>query len=356
MTLRVGLIGCGFIGGIHSLALRGLIKGGLVDARVVAVCDTQLDKAAAFGKPHGAKVVTTDPAVVFAVVDAVWICTPTNTHRALVEQAAAAGVAIYCEKPLAMALADVDAMRRLVDDAGVPHQVGLVLRQSAPFAAVAQLLAGSAVERGRVMAATLRDDQYFPNQGQYGSAWRADVRQAGGGTLLEHSIHDLDLLAWILGPIVTVSCRTANYAGFPGVEDVAVATLTHASGSTSSLVSVWHQVLARPSTRRLEVFCERSLLWVDDEVAGPVHELAGDRPIEHGTPPFGPDLTGFVARDEWKLALIGYAAAARAFCAAIAAGRAPTPGFDVALTAHRVADAAYRSAGSGGLPVEVALL
>ena len=48
------------------------------------------------------------------------------------------------------------------------------------------------------MATVLRDDQYFPIQGFYGSTWRKDVTQAGGGTLIEHSIHDVDVLRWLL--------------------------------------------------------------------------------------------------------------------------------------------------------------
>jgi len=355
MTTRVAIVGCGFIGGIHSRALKGLIGGGLADARVVAVADADTERAAGFAAAHGADVCTDDPATAIAEADAVWICTPTSSHRALVETAAAAGVAVYCEKPLATTLDDVLAMATLVEQAGVAHQVGLVLRSAQAIATLHRVATDASVA-GRPMAAVLRDDQYFPNQGQYGSAWRADVAVAGGGTLIEHSIHDLDLLAWVLGPIRRVTCRTANFAGHDGVEDVAMVTAEHAGGATSSLISVWHQILSRPSTRRIEVFGEQALVWLDDEMAGPVHVERATGVETIPTPTGDGWLDQLAVPPAWRPGLAAYAAADRSFLDAIAAGRRPEPGFDVAVAAHLVADAAYRSAAAGGVPTTVALL
>jgi predicted dehydrogenase len=352
--IRVAIIGCGWIGAVHSRALRGLIRSGLCDAAVVAACDPDLERALAFARPHGAEIATTEPAEALAAADAVWICTPTGSHRALVGQAAAAGLAIYCEKPLAPTLADAVAMTDAVEAAGVPAQVGLVLRAEAPIAELQRLTNDGAL--GRPMAAVYRDDQYFPIQGRYASSWRADAAVAGGGTLIEHSIHDLDVLAWVLGPIEEVTCRTANYAGHEGVEDVAACTFTHTSGATSSLVSVWHQVMTRPSLRRIEVFCEQALLWLDDEIAGPVHVERSEGPSEVEARTGEGWLERLAVPDDYREAIGPYAAADRAFLDTVASGQAPNPGFDVALTAHRVADAAYRSAAVGGVPTTVALL
>lgn len=364
VTVRVGIIGCGWIGGVHSRAVRALIRAGVVDADVVAACDADLERAEAFARVHGASVATSEPAAVVAVADAVWICTPTSTHRALVELAVSAGRAIYCEKPLAPNMTDVVAMTETVRAAGVPNQVGLVMRSEAPIATLQRLANGDDAlgrpeaenELGRPMAAVFRDDQYFPIQGRYASLWRSDVSVAGGGTLIEHSIHDLDVLAWVLGDVTEISCRTSNYAGHPGIEDVAVATLAHASGATSSLVSVWHNVMTRPSIRRIEVFCERALLWLDDDGMGPVHveQSAGALQVDART---GEGLiAGLALPDEYREALAPYVVADRDFLDAVATGREPSPGFDVALAAHRVADAAYRSAALGGMPTAVALL
>src|SRR5258708_23846918 len=122
----------------------------------------------------------------------------------------------------------------------------------------------------------MRDDQYFPVQGLYGSTWRGDVVNAGGGTVIEHSIHDIDVLRWILGDPVEVSARTASRFGYPGIEDTAAATFTYPEGAVAQLTSVWHQVLSRESSRRLEVFCEKALLSTDDDYLGPLHVETDD--------------------------------------------------------------------------------
>jgi predicted dehydrogenase len=352
------MIGCGWIGSVHSRAIKGLIDGAFVDARVVATCDQHLERAESFADPHGARLATTDPVELIAAVDAVWICTPTSAHRALVEAAAAAGVAIYCEKPLATTMPDVHAMAAAVATAGVVNQVGLVLRVEGPMLALHHLLADEGRPFGSPMTAILRDDQFFPIRGQYasrgGGAWRADVAQAGGGALLEHSIHDLDALAWLLGPITEVSCRTANFAGHPGIEDLATVTLTHGTtGVTSTLVSVWHDLLSRPSTRRLEIFCQKALLWLDREDTGPVRVEAHDRTYDVASDTLDGWVRDLPVPAPWRQGLAPYALADRAFLDAVAAGRPASPDVATAVVAHTVADAAYRSAAEGGRPIAV---
>jgi predicted dehydrogenase len=361
-ALRVAVIGCGFIGGAHSRALRALHHAGEVDAPVVAVCDVDRERAGAFAVAHGGAVATTDAAAAMDAADVVWICTPTSTHRGLVEQAVERGLAVYCEKPLATRLPDAVAMTAAVHGAGVPHQVGLVLRASSALQEVARLVGQAGAESGapgplgRAMTAILRDDQFFPISGHYGSTWRADVAVAGGGTLLEHSVHDLDLLRWLLGPVERVTAMTANFAGHPGVEDLAVATLAHAGGAVSSLISVWHEIMSRPSTRRLEVFCERGLVWLDDEQAGPVHvQRDGGSEVIDTTGQEERFLAALGIPEAWRRALRLYLVADRDFLACLASGRRPTPGFDDALVAHELADAAYRSAAQGGQPLPIAL-
>ncbi len=356
-VVNIGVVGCGLIGGAHSRALRSLFNAGLVDGRVVATCDPHLDRAEAFARAHDSDMATSDPHEVFAASDAVWICTPTSSHRPLVEAAAAAGVAIYCEKPLAPTIGDVLAMADAVAAAGVANQVGLVLRAEAPFMRLHSLLDSGQDQLGQPMTAIMRDDQFFPIQGRYaasgGGLWRADVIQAGGGALLEHSIHDLDVLAWLLGPIVEVSARTANFAGHPGIEDLAVVTLVHAGGATSTLVSIWHDVLSRPSLRRLEVFCRRALLWLDDENRGPIHVESAASAHEVAADTVDGWVSELPLSDEWREGLAPYAIADRAFLDALAAGTDPSPSFEVAVRAHLVADACYRSATAGGAPISV---
>lgn len=356
MTVRIALVGCGFIGGVHSVALRALIGGGLVDARVVSAYDTDPSRAARFAGAHDGCTVAATLGQALDGADAVWVCTPTSSHLGAVAAACERGLAVFCEKPLAPSLAESEELVRLVADAGVAAQVGLVLRAAPVFGRLHDALQDAAAN-GPVMSAVFRDDQFFPVQGHYASTWRADRAVAGGGALIEHSIHDLDVLAWLLGPVEQVSASTANWAGHPGIEDVAHATLTHASGARSALVTLWHGILSRPSTRRLEVFCRDRLFWLDDDLTGPLHVEgpAGPEP-DQGPDAAFLDLAGSLpVPEEWRVSLAGYAAADRAFVASVAEGRPPDPGLDEALRAHVLADAVYRSAASG-LPVTVALL
>ena len=126
------------------------------------------------------------------------------------------------------------------------------------------------------MAVVFRDDQFIPIQGSYASTWRADRARAGAGTLIEHSIHDLDLLEHLFGPVAEISARSANLHGHPGIEDVVTAGLTFADGGMATLTSVWHDVLSRPSLRRMEVFCRDRWFLVEGDWLGPLR-AAGPR-------------------------------------------------------------------------------
>lgn len=344
--IEIGLVGCGFIGAVHSFALQGLVDADAVDARVTRVCDRDPARARSFAEHHGAEVAA-DVDSLAEAVDAVWVCLPTGAHLEVVERAAAAGAAVFCEKPLGRDLAEAERVAEHL--ARVPSRVGLVLRSAPVFGALADELAGG--RHGRPMAAVFRDDQWFPLGGMYGSDWRSDASVAGAGTLLEHSIHDLDLLRWLLGDPTSVSATIGNFAGHEGVEDLASVQLGFEGGGSAALVSVWHRVASRPSTRRLEVFCEDALLWLDDDNMGPLHVETSEG-VEERTADLPPWVDGFGLPDEFVKPLALYATQDQEFLDDLAAGRAPAgPGVSDALAAHRLVDAAYRSAAAGGSPV-----
>jgi 1,5-anhydro-D-fructose reductase (1,5-anhydro-D-mannitol-forming) len=350
LTVRVGLVGCGFIGTVHSFALHQLIKAGLVDATVVATYDVDPARAQQQAAVHGA-VAHERVDDLMATVDAVWVCTWTAAHLEVVRAATEQSLAVFCEKPLAPTLDECVTVARLLDT--VPHQVGLVLRHAPVFRTIADEVASG--RHGAPMATVMRDDQYFPNQGMYASSWRADVTLAGGGTLVEHSIHDVDVLRWILGDPQSVTARTSSRFGHPGIDDIAAATLTYADGSVATLTSVWHQVLSRPSTRRLEVFCEEALLWADDDSLGPVHvETSAGTEVRTAAPPEWTDR--FELSEVHAKQLAQYAAPAKAFLDALCSGGRATafPDAATALAAHRIVDAAYRSAAAGGPTLPIA--
>ena len=202
--LRIGFVGTGLIAWAHGLGLQAMIEAGVIEADVAVVLDRSAPRAQGFAAAHGAEVAG-DLNGLVERCDAVWVCTPTAAHRSAVDAALLGRRAIFCEKPLAP---DLAGARSLVDAVGRSGRAGPVRAGPAPapvFRALRALVASGTL--GRPMAATVRDDQYFPIQGTYGSTWRADVSQAGGGCLIEHSIHDVDILRFCLGEAVGVSAR-----------------------------------------------------------------------------------------------------------------------------------------------------
>jgi predicted dehydrogenase len=347
--MRIGLVGCGFIGTVHSFALRQLSDAGLVDARVTGTFDPEPDRAAALAGHHDACAYA-DLDSLLDAVDVAWVCTWTAAHHEVVEAAASRGLAIFCEKPLAPTLPECEAIATILER--VPHQVGLVLRHAPVFRAIADAVASG--RYGAPMATILRDDQYFPVQGIYASEWRADVARAGGGTLIEHSIHDVDVLRWILGDPAEVAARTGSRFGHAGIDDIATLTFAYPDASTATIVSVWHQILTRGSSRRLEVFCEEAMLWTDDDYLGPLHieTSAGAEVVEPARPSW---LEQLDVPDTLAKPLGQYAAPTKDFLDVLAAGgTAGAPTAVEALVAHRLVDLAYRSARADGAPVGVA--
>ncbi len=342
-SLRIGFLGAGLIATYHSKSLRRSGAESTYGVERAGVFDPDTDRAAAFAAASGHHVCASEDEVLDGC-DAVYVCTWTSEHPRQVAKAVARGLPVFCEKPLAVSLTLAEQMTDQVHAAGITNQVGLVLRRSAAYNWARHLVTDPAA--GRVMTVVFRDDQFIPIQGHYSSTWRSKKDLAGAGTLLEHSIHDVDMLHFLVGEIVRVSAHTANFHGHDGIEDVANATIAFANGASGTLTSVWHDNLARPSLRRVEVFCERRHIVIEgDDWFGPVSwtdadgasgSLEGDALVEAVTPL----IDGSMNPDG-------------EFVRAVAEGRAASPDLPIALAAHRVVDAIYRSAANDGAAVRL---
>lgn len=336
--VRIGFLGAGFIAAFHSKLLH--VSGAAIER--TGVFDPDPGRAAAFVERGGGFVAASEDEVIESS-DAVYVCTWTSEHPRLVEKVAAAGRAVFVEKPLGI---DLEASRRVADvlaSTGVVHQVGLVLRYSPAFALVESFLS-ERDRNGRVMSVVFRDDQFLPTSGHYESTWRGDRHRAGSGVLLEHSIHDVDLLDRLVGPVTAVTGHGRSFHDIDGIEDLVVATFELADGGVGSLTTVWHDLTERPSLRYLEIHCERMHVAVEGDWLGPVRITRAGERID-------------VAGDE----LLALCAArgvtppdpARSFVDAVAAGRPASPSADTAIRAHRIVDAIYASAGDDGRRTEV---
>lgn len=336
--LRVGFLGAGLIATYHSKSLRRSGAEAECDVVRAGVYDPDTERATAFAAASGHTVCATEDEVL-DTCDAVYICTWTSEHPRLLAKAVERGLAVFCEKPLAVSTELAEQMATQAMQAGVTNQVGLILRRSPAYLWARHLITDPAA--GRVMTVVFRDDQFIPVQGHYASTWRGKKELAGAGTMLEHSIHDVDMLRFLVGDIARVSAATANFHAIDGIEDVANATIVFGDGATGTLTSVWHDNLARPSLRRVEVFCERRHIVIEgDDWFGPVTWTDAD------------GATGTLGGDEIKEATEPMQAGSMnpdgEFVRAAAAGAPAYPDLTIALAAHRVVDAIYRSAAAGG--------
>lgn len=336
MTVRVGFLGAGFIATFHSKMLRA--SG--VDHVRAGVYDPDRSRADDFVARAGGFVADSE-AEVIASCDAVYVCTWTSEHPRLVADVAAAGKAVFVEKPLGVDLGTSRRVAESLETAGVVHQVGLVLRYSPAFALVESILED--VDRcGRVMTVMFRDDQYLPTGGQYHSTWRGDRDRAGSGVLLEHSIHDVDLLDRLVGPVTAVSGRSRSFHEIDGIEDLVVASFDLADGGVGTLTTVWHDLHERPSLRYLEIHCERAHIEVEEDWFGPVRATFADETL---------DLRGDDLLAECAARGIEVDNPDGAFLRAVEAGGPARPSAATAVRAHEIVEAIYTSADSGGVSI-----
>ena len=338
------------IGQIHADGLRMLSEEGEIVA--VGAADPLEPSRAATARncpfryfTDDARRVIEDPAV-----DAVLITAPTATHRDFVLATLAAGKALLCEKPLAPSFTVVEEICGAVAATTRPSQVGFHSRFHPIVNELRDLVVSGEV--GAPMAYTLRDDQYWPTGAVVPghSSWRSERAQAGGGALLEHSIHAADLVCWLFGPAVRVSARTRSVFGFE-VEDVAAVTIEHASGVVGTVLSVFNGVRGREE-RRFEVFFEGAAVeaTTDFIVGAPEDSYMVQRPDRE------PERPALDAMRDRHFSSLGIARrdfvfytypADRHWVRCVGEGVPASPGFDDALRAHALVDAAYRSAATG---------
>jgi predicted dehydrogenase len=228
----VGLIGCGKVGQIHAAALHGL-----AEAELTAVCDVSAERAQTFADRYGARGYTdVDAMLRESKVEAVIIGTPHPLHAAPAVRAAAAGVHVLVEKPLAATLADCDAMLAAAKRAGVLLGVISQRRLYEPVRRMKEAIDAGKIGRPALGVFTMyswREPAYYQSD-----PWRGKWDTEGGGVLVNQSPHQLDLLRWFMGPVAEVSGYWAN-VNHPAVEvdDTAVAVLRFQNGGLGAIVT-----------------------------------------------------------------------------------------------------------------------
>lgn len=229
--LRVGIAGCGAISRNHLEAFRSVD-----DAEIVGVCDIDPTRARATAHDWGIpNAVDTVAALLALDLDIVSVCTPHPTHEDVVLQAAAAGVHVLCEKPIAVELESADRMVKACHDAGV--QLGVLFQRRFWPAAqrIRAVIADGTLGRpiiGHCSVMLHRGHEYYSRD-----TWRGTWANDGGGVLMTQAIHYIDLLQWFMGDVAEVYGRinTYKHGDHIEVEDSAAAVITFTSGAMATL-------------------------------------------------------------------------------------------------------------------------
>jgi myo-inositol 2-dehydrogenase/D-chiro-inositol 1-dehydrogenase len=327
---RIAVLGAGRIGRIHASNIAAHPK-----ARLVAVADVDAGAAAALAAAHGARLGAAMDLVAAPDVDAVAICTPTDTHADLIEAAVRVGKAVFCEKPVDLSSARIRACLDVVARSGRPLMIGFNRRFDPNFAEVRRRIAAGAVGSVELVTILSRDPGPPP----------IDYVRRSGGLFRDMMIHDLDMARFLLGeePVevhAVASCLVDPAIGAAGDVDTAAVLLKTASGKLCQISN------SRRATygydQRIEVHGSKGMVAARNVPLTTVETA---------------DASGVRADPVLPFFLERYAAAYRAelahFIEALESGAAPSPSGLDGLKAQLLADAATEAARTGA-PVRVA--
>ncbi|MDE1948112.1 MAG: Gfo/Idh/MocA family oxidoreductase [Burkholderiales bacterium] len=225
-----GLIGASTIAAEHMIAALRAQPG----HEVVAVASSSAERARAYAERHGIAAAYGSVAALLAdpAVQAVYISTTNELHHDQVLAAAAAGKQVLCEKPLALNLADALAMVKACRDAGVLMATNHHLRNAATHRKIRDLVQAGVI--GKPLFARVFHAVFLPPHLQ---GWRIDKPQAGGGVILDITVHDADTLRFILDaePVEAVGLSQSTSMASQGLEDGVMAVLRFDNGTLAQL-------------------------------------------------------------------------------------------------------------------------
>ena len=257
--LRIGLLGGGRIGKLHGTNIQNFIP----NAEVVVVADPFMNDAMKeWAASVGITNTTNDPEEVFTNpdVDAVFICSSTDTHADFIIKAAKAGKHIFCEKPIHTQVARIEEALKAVEEAKVKLQVGFVRRFDASHKAVRDTVASGKMGKPYIIKVCSRDPEAPP----------MEYVKVSGGIFLDMMIHDFDMVRYLSGSEVTeVSAIGAikvdpDFATYDDV-DTAIVTLKFENGA----IGVIDNSREAPYgyDQRVEVHCKKGCVQDDNDLA-----------------------------------------------------------------------------------------
>lgn len=334
--LPVGILGLGYMGDKYARVLRH-IEG----ARLVAVCDSAPERAAAAGREFGAAhYATVEDLLDQQSLQALFVCGPEDTHLGPCLAALERGVAVLVEKPLAATVGDGERICAAARKSGAALSVGHLLRFDTRYA-----LAKEAVQEGRVGVV----------QSVHARRWNgrnAQDRLRGRCSLpLFLGVHDYDLARWFAGsePVrVYAESRSCVLAeqGF-SVEDTSIALISFAGGALACVETGWIMPLGHPGgfEQRLDVLGDRGMVSVVGSPSGLA--VIDDARLQWPDTALWPGVEDGSVGGTLERQL-------RSFLAAVAARKAPLVSGEDGLAAVRIALAVEQSAATRQ-PVEISV-
>lgn len=324
MTVKFAILGAGRIGQVHARAVTAT-----PGATLVVIADPMVDAAKKVADAYGCDIRSIDEIAASDDVDAVAICTPTNTHADLIEQFAKTGKAVFCEKPVDLSLERVKTCLKTVEDQGATLMVGFQRRFDPDFMALKKTIEDGRIGNVEMITLTSRD----PGPPPY------EYIKVSGGIFRDMTIHDFDVARWLLGEEVetvqaAASVLTDAKIGELGDFDSINVILTTASGKQCTITN------SRRATygydQRIEVLGSKGSVSAENhrEANIEIADVTG-----YTRPPL---LNFFMSRY-----VNAYANEIAAFVDAIANGSpTPTTGHD-GMMALALADAALKSVAKG---------
>ncbi len=244
MTINLGIIGAGRIGRVHASTLTTRVAG----AQVLAIADIFAESAQAAAADYGIAEYSADPAEIIssADIDAVVICSSTDTHCHFITEAARAGKHIFCEKPIAFDLAEIDAALAAVEEAGVQLQIGFNRRFDANHARIKRAIVTGEIGAPHTLSIISRDPSPPP----------IEYIKVSGGLMMDMMIHDFDMCRFLLGEVEEIFAMADVMVdaaiGEAGDIDTAKVMLRFANGAIGTIENSRQAVYGYD--QRVEVF------------------------------------------------------------------------------------------------------
>lgn len=293
--IKVGIIGAGRIGKIHAEHLQRLGQ-----SEVAALSDPFADEALRqWAAERGIRTVTKEPDdwMHDPAIQAVFICSPTDTHVALIKQAAAAGKHIFCEKPVSMDIGETREALAALQTAGVQLQVGFNRRFDHNFRRIREIVARGQIGQPHIVKITSRDPN--PPSETY--------LRSSGGIFMDMMIHDFDMARYVTGDEAVEISAAGSVLIDPVFErcgdvDTAVVTIRFASGAIGMIDNSRQAVYGYD--QRVEVFGSGGSASVTNDYpnSAEVHTAEGvhrDNPLhfflERYNEAYGDEVRQFIA-------------------------------------------------------------